>query len=131
MQSSHLLVKRRIISQHPCELEDGGYETTIYTCCCNADQGIYYYTCYDNHQITAWTGKINRPEGQLLPYRDYTALDQVLPRICSEEEKDNIAQFELIPWMLSQCLDVKEARSLLKKINLCSAIVPFALKCNG
>ncbi|MDE7016083.1 MAG: choloylglycine hydrolase [Lachnospiraceae bacterium] len=35
-----------------CELEDGGYETTIYTCCCNADQGIYYYTCYDNHQIT-------------------------------------------------------------------------------
>lgn len=35
-----------------CELEDGGYETTIYTCCCNADKGIYYYTCYDNHQIT-------------------------------------------------------------------------------
>lgn len=36
-----------------CELEDGKYEITIYTSCCNADKGIYYYTCYDNHQITA------------------------------------------------------------------------------
>ena len=29
------------------------YEITIYTCCCNADKGIYYYTTYDNHQISA------------------------------------------------------------------------------
>jgi len=29
------------------------YEITIYTCCMNADRGIYYYTTYDNHQITA------------------------------------------------------------------------------
>ncbi len=36
-----------------CELESGKYEITIYTCCCNADKGIYYYTTYDNHQITA------------------------------------------------------------------------------
>ncbi len=36
-----------------CELESGEYEITIYTCCCNADKGIYYYTSYDNHQITA------------------------------------------------------------------------------
>ncbi|MEY8389787.1 choloylglycine hydrolase [Lachnospiraceae bacterium 45-W7] len=36
-----------------CELENGEYEITIYTCCCNADKGIYYYTSYDNHQITA------------------------------------------------------------------------------
>ena len=35
-----------------CELEDGKYETTIYTSCCNTDKGIYYYTTYDNHQIT-------------------------------------------------------------------------------
>lgn len=26
---------------------------TVYTSCCNADRGIYYYTTYDNHQITA------------------------------------------------------------------------------
>lgn len=36
-----------------CELDNGKYEITIYTCCCNASKGIYYYTTYDNHQITA------------------------------------------------------------------------------
>ena len=36
-----------------CEVRPGEYEYTIYTCCCNADKGIYYYTTYDNHQITA------------------------------------------------------------------------------
>lgn len=35
-----------------CELENGKCEYTIYTSCCNADKGIYYYTSYDNHQIT-------------------------------------------------------------------------------
>lgn len=33
--------------------EAPAYEITIYTSCCNADKGIYYYTTYDNHQITA------------------------------------------------------------------------------
>lgn len=36
-----------------CELDDGIFEITIYTSCCNASKGIYYYTTYDNHQITA------------------------------------------------------------------------------
>lgn len=36
-----------------CRLPSGGYEVTLYTCCCNASRGIYYYTTYDNHQITA------------------------------------------------------------------------------
>lgn len=36
-----------------CILDDGKYEITLYTSCCNADKGIYYYTTYDNHQITA------------------------------------------------------------------------------
>lgn len=36
-----------------CDLGDGKYEITIYTSCCNADKGIYYYTTYENHQITA------------------------------------------------------------------------------
>lgn len=35
------------------DLGDGKYEITTYTSCCNADKGIYYYTTYDNHQITA------------------------------------------------------------------------------
>lgn len=36
-----------------CEVGEGKFEVTIYTCCCNADKGIFYYTTYDNHQITA------------------------------------------------------------------------------
>lgn len=36
-----------------CKCEDGEYEITIYTSCCNADKGIYYYTTYENHQISA------------------------------------------------------------------------------
>lgn len=35
-----------------CELGNGKYEITIYTSCCNASRGIYYYTSYNNHQIT-------------------------------------------------------------------------------
>lgn len=34
-------------------LEDGLYELTVYSSCCNADKGIYYYTTYENRQITA------------------------------------------------------------------------------
>ena len=36
-----------------CEVGEGKYEITIYTSCCNADKGIYYYTTYENQQITA------------------------------------------------------------------------------
>lgn len=36
-----------------CDLGDGKYEVTQYTSCCNADKGIYYYTTYENHQISA------------------------------------------------------------------------------
>ena len=36
-----------------CDVGDGKYEITLYTSCCNTDKGIYYYTTYDNHQITA------------------------------------------------------------------------------
>lgn len=36
-----------------CRLGNGKHEITIYTSCCNADKGIYYYTTYSNRQITA------------------------------------------------------------------------------
>ena len=36
-----------------CEVEDGQFEITDYTSCCNTSRGIYYYTTYNNHQITA------------------------------------------------------------------------------
>ncbi|MBR5536869.1 MAG: choloylglycine hydrolase [Clostridia bacterium] len=37
-----------------CSLwEKDEWEITAYTCCCNADKGIYYYTTYENRQISA------------------------------------------------------------------------------
>ncbi len=34
-----------------CELADGKFEITIYSSCCNADKGIYYYTTYEDRSI--------------------------------------------------------------------------------
>ena len=36
-----------------------------------------------------------------------------------DHTKTNIASFELIPWVLSQCRNIREAKSVIKKINLC------------
>lgn len=46
-----------------------------------------------------------------------------------KSDKDNIAPFEFIPWVLSQCKTVNDAENLLSKINL--AEIPFndALPC--
>lgn len=38
-----------------------------------------------------------------------------------EEEKENVAQYEVIPWILSQCADLNEAKEKLSKINITSA----------
>lgn len=40
-----------------------------------------------------------------------------------EEKKDNITQFEFIPWILSQCATVEEAKKLVEKINILN--IPF------
>lgn len=40
-----------------------------------------------------------------------------------DESKDNVAQFEFIPWILGSCADVKEARELISKINIVN--IPF------
>lgn len=34
-------------------VRDDQYEFTLYSSCCNTDKGIYYYTTYENSQITA------------------------------------------------------------------------------
>ena len=36
-----------------CEVEPGKYEITLYTSCCSAQRGIYYYTTYENRRIRA------------------------------------------------------------------------------
>lgn len=53
-----------------CEVEPGKYEVTLYTSCCNTAKGIYYYTSYGNHQITAVDmHRANLESTQLTRYR--------------------------------------------------------------
>lgn len=52
-----------------CRLSNGACEITVYTACCNADRGIYYYTTYDNQQITAVSlHRENLEESELIHY---------------------------------------------------------------
>ncbi len=42
-----------VAQQRGCvHMGEGKYEITIYSSCCNTDKGIYYYTTYENSQIT-------------------------------------------------------------------------------
>lgn len=51
-QFFHIL--KSVEQQRGCvHMGDGKYEITIYSSCCNADKGIYYYTTYGNSRITA------------------------------------------------------------------------------
>lgn len=49
-----------------CRLEDGSCEITIYTSCCNATRGIYYYTSYGNSQVSAVDLRRCKLDGALL-----------------------------------------------------------------
>ena len=42
-----------VAQQQGCVKIGNLYEKTIYTSCCNTNKGIYYYTTYENSQITA------------------------------------------------------------------------------
>lgn len=59
-----------VCQQKGCVLtEDGEYEFTHYTSCCNADKGIYYYTTYENSRICAVNmHKENLSEDRLISY---------------------------------------------------------------
>lgn len=57
-----------------CELEDGAFQITQYTCCCNCDKGIYYYNCYNNHTINAVDmHRENLNAKRLIAYKPETA----------------------------------------------------------
>lgn len=47
-------------------VEGGQYEYTIYSSCCNTDKGIYYYTTYENSQISAVSMHNEDLEGKTL-----------------------------------------------------------------
>lgn len=56
-----------------CKLGEGEYEITLYTSCCNADKGIYYYTTYDNHRISAVDmHKENLDGAEVITYKPVT-----------------------------------------------------------
>ena len=42
-----------VAQQQGCVKVGNLYEKTVYTSCCNASKGIYYYTTYENSQISA------------------------------------------------------------------------------
>lgn len=42
-----------VAQQRGCVKVNGKFEKTVYTSCCNTDDGVYYYTTYENSQITA------------------------------------------------------------------------------
>ena len=41
-----------VAQQRGCVKVNGEFEKTVYASCCNIDKGIYYYTTYENNQIT-------------------------------------------------------------------------------
>lgn len=49
-QFFHIL--NSVAQQKGCVHTANGYEMTVYSSCCNTDKGIYYYTTYENRQIT-------------------------------------------------------------------------------
>lgn len=56
-----------VAQQRGCvHMGNGLYEITIYTSCCNTDKGIYYYTAYENSQITAVDMHRENLEGEQL-----------------------------------------------------------------
>ena len=56
-----------------CRLKENEYEITLYTCCCNVTKGVYYYTTYDNHQITAVDmHKVDLDGNRLIAYEPIT-----------------------------------------------------------
>lgn len=60
-----------VSQQRGCtRLENGKNEITLYSSCCNTDKGVYYYTTYDNSQISAVNMHRENLEGcSLISYR--------------------------------------------------------------
>lgn len=58
-----------VAQQEGCVKVGKGFEKTVYSSCCNTDKGIYYYTTYENSQITAvHMHKENLDNKQLIYY---------------------------------------------------------------
>lgn len=74
----HLL---QSVEQSPgcCRLGNGQYEYTLYSACCNADRGIYYYKTYDSHRSVGIDMHSENTDGEkliLFPLRTLPPLMQ-------------------------------------------------------
>ena len=64
-QFFHIL--NSVYQQRGCvKMDKEIYEKTVYSSCCNTDKGIYYYTTYENSQITAVDMRKEDLDGQEL-----------------------------------------------------------------
>jgi len=59
------------------ELENGSYEHTVYTSCCNTDKGIYYYSTYHNRGINAVNMHKEQLDGTFLVRYPLILTDQI------------------------------------------------------
>lgn len=57
---------------------EGHYEITIYTACMNVSKGIYYYTTYTNHQITAVDMQKENLNGEMLVHYPMLQEEKIL-----------------------------------------------------
>lgn len=73
-----------------CRLENGKYEITIYTSCCNADRGIYYYTTYENHQITAVDMYRENLDGEIPMHYPLVQGEHILLQNAADTTEENL-----------------------------------------
>lgn len=59
------------------ELGQHQFEYTVYSSCCNLSKGIYYYTTYDNSQITAVSLQNENLDGNVLTQRPLVKTQQI------------------------------------------------------
>lgn len=60
-----------------CDLGDNKYEHTLYSSCYSLTENMFYYTCYDNHQITAFDLKKANLDDEKLNYFPMIETEQV------------------------------------------------------
>jgi len=63
-----------------CDLGQGRQERTLYSSCCSADRGIYYYTTYENHRISAVDMHRENLDGRKLVCYPLIREEQIFPQ---------------------------------------------------
>lgn len=61
-----------------CRTADGRWEITRYTCCMDADDGIYYYSTYENHRLSAVDMQLCNLEAAELKCYDMHKIEDIL-----------------------------------------------------